>query len=61
MRVAARTFRASKRQVQYGGALSPLQLNLAQEIAMADWLETNLQSTTIKFAGLKEAGETAKV
>jgi len=45
----------------YGGLVSPLQLNLSQEIAMADWLETNLRPTTIKFAGLKEAGETAKV
>jgi ferritin-like metal-binding protein YciE len=45
----------------YEGLVSPLQLNLDQEIAMAQWLETNLRPTTIKFAELKEAGQTAKV
>ena len=41
--------------------VSALQLNLDQEIAMARWLETNLRPTTIKFAELKEAGQTGKV
>lgn len=45
----------------YEGLVSALQLNLDQEIAMAKWLETNLRPTTIKFAELKEAGQTAKV
>jgi ferritin-like metal-binding protein YciE len=45
----------------YEGLASALQLNLDQELAMALWLETNLRPTTIKFAELKEAGQTAKV
>lgn len=45
----------------FAGLVAPLQMNLEQEIAMADWLEVNLRPTTIKFANLKEAGQTAKV
>jgi hypothetical protein len=36
-------------------------MSLDQEVAMAAWLEENLRPTTIKFANLKEAGQTAKV
>ncbi|MFK4770642.1 ferritin-like domain-containing protein [Rhizobium sp. ZW T2_16] len=45
----------------YAGLVSPLQMSLDQEVAMAAWLEENLRPTTIKFANLKEAGQTAKV
>ncbi|MEV4608832.1 ferritin-like domain-containing protein [Neorhizobium sp. LMR1-1-1.1] len=45
----------------YSGLVSSLQVNLDQEIAMAQWLQDNLRPTTIKFAELKESGETAKV
>lgn len=41
--------------------VAPLQVNLDQEVAMAAWLEENLRPTTIKFASLKEAGQTAKL
>lgn len=45
----------------YAGLVGSLRINLDQEIAMANWLEENLRPTTIKFANLKEAGQTAKV
>jgi len=45
----------------FAGLVARLQMNLDQEIAMADWLEANLRRTTIKFANLKEAGRSAKV
>jgi ferritin-like metal-binding protein YciE len=38
-----------------------LQQNLAEEEAMADWLRQNLPSVTMQFAGLKEAGASAKI
>ncbi|MDB5612639.1 MAG: hypothetical protein JWQ22_292 [Devosia sp.] len=37
-----------------------LQRNLDEELAMADWLDQNIEAVTLKFASLKEAGETAK-
>lgn len=43
------------------GLVSGLKQSLDQEIAMAAWLEENLRPTTVKFANLKEAGQTAKV
>ena len=45
----------------FPGLVAPLKANLDEEIAMAKWLDDNLRSVTIKFASLKEAGETAKV
>ncbi|MCB5203741.1 ferritin-like domain-containing protein [Neorhizobium sp. T786] len=45
----------------FSSVVGSLQMNLDQEIAMANWLESNLRPTTIKFANLKEAGQTAKV
>jgi ferritin-like metal-binding protein YciE len=45
----------------YPSAVSALQANLSEEKAMAEWLDRNLRSVTIKFASLTEAGETAKV
>jgi ferritin-like metal-binding protein YciE len=41
-------------------ALSLLQQNLDEEIAMAGWIEDNLETVTLRFAGLKEAGLSAK-
>lgn len=43
--------------VRKGG---PLKQNLAEEEAMAKWIEGNLASLTIEFASRAEAGETAK-
>jgi len=34
--------------------------NLAEEQAIARWLDENLRAVTMKFAPLKEAGEIAK-
>jgi len=45
----------------YAEALSSLSANRDEEVAMAKWLQDNLRDTTIKFANLKEAGQTAKV
>jgi len=41
-------------------AISDLELNLEEELAMAEWLDENIEMVTLKFAALKEAGETAK-
>jgi len=38
-----------------------LKANLAEEQAMASWLDANLSAVTVKFASLSEAGETAKI
>jgi ferritin-like metal-binding protein YciE len=45
----------------YGAATSALQANLAEEKAMAQWLDENLVSVTTKFLSLREAGVKAKV
>lgn len=41
-------------------AIDDLETNLNEELAMADWLDENIGTVTLKFAALKEAGETAK-
>lgn len=41
-------------------AIADLELNLQEEIDMAEWLDENIEIVTLKFASLKEAGETAK-
>ncbi|MGC4411034.1 ferritin-like domain-containing protein (plasmid) [Rhizobium rosettiformans] len=45
----------------YQGLVSSLQANLDEEIRMAEWLESNLHETTMRFAALSKAGQTAKV
>jgi len=45
----------------FPAATQALEANLAEEQAMATWLDANLRGITIKFASLREAGETAKV
>lgn len=45
----------------YGAATSALQANLAEEQAMAAWLDENIAVITTKFLSLREAGERAKV
>ncbi|MFN3501803.1 MAG: ferritin-like domain-containing protein [Allorhizobium sp.] len=45
----------------YQGLVRSLQANLEEEIRMAEWLEGNLHETTVRFASLSEAGQTAKV
>ena len=42
-------------------AIDVLRQNLAEEEAMAAWLENNLADVTLKFAQLKDAGESAKI
>jgi ferritin-like metal-binding protein YciE len=41
-------------------AVSVLEQNLAEEEAMAMWLEENIEPLTLKFAALSEEGERAK-
>jgi ferritin-like metal-binding protein YciE len=45
----------------YGSAVAALNENLAEEKAMAAWLDENLAAVTMKFVSLKQAGETAKI
>jgi Uncharacterized protein conserved in bacteria len=42
-------------------ATSALQANLQEEQNMAKWIDDNLRTVTMRFANLREAGETAKV
>ncbi|ARO33591.1 ferritin-like domain-containing protein [Rhizobium lentis] len=45
----------------FGGAMSGLQASLAEELAMAQWINDNVVALTTKFLSLRQAGETAKV
>ncbi|RFB88606.1 hypothetical protein B5K11_24300 [Rhizobium leguminosarum bv. trifolii] len=45
----------------FGAAMTGLQANLAEELAMAEWINNNLVPLTTKFLSLRQAGETAKV
>ncbi|HWU16965.1 MAG TPA: ferritin-like domain-containing protein [Devosia sp.] len=42
------------------GDLGHLQKNLDEEIAMANWLEQNIEVITLQYATLRESGDTAK-
>lgn len=41
-------------------AVELLTLNLNEELAMADWLDQNIEAVTLQYASLREAGEQAK-
>ncbi|MBY3278173.1 ferritin-like domain-containing protein [Rhizobium laguerreae] len=45
----------------HGAAITGLQANLNEELAMAEWLNDNLAAVTAKFLSLRQVGETAKV
>ena len=45
----------------FPSATSALQANLREEEDMAKWIDDNLRTVTMRFAQLREAGETAKV
>jgi ferritin-like metal-binding protein YciE len=45
----------------FPAATAGLKANLDEEVAMANWIDHNLRSLTMKFASLKEAGASAKV
>ncbi|QKK26807.1 ferritin-like domain-containing protein [Rhizobium hidalgonense] len=45
----------------YVAAMTGLQANLAEELAMAEWLNDNVVALTSKFLALRQVGETAKV
>ncbi|KEQ07742.1 ferritin-like domain-containing protein [Pseudorhizobium pelagicum] len=42
-------------------ATTALQTNLKEEEQMAQWIDENLRTVTLRFASLREAGETAKI
>lgn len=41
-------------------AATLLRQNLDEEIAMADWLDQNIETVTLQYASLRESGESAK-
>lgn len=45
----------------YEAALPPLKQSLHEEESMAEWLEGNLRSITLRYASLKEIGENPKI
>lgn len=45
----------------FPNATQALHANLDEEIAMADWLDSNLRTVTMTFAQLKESGASAKI
>jgi ferritin-like metal-binding protein YciE len=45
----------------YNAGANGLKANLAEEKAMAEWLDANIATVTTKFLTLREAGQTAKV
>ncbi|WP_112437331.1 ferritin-like domain-containing protein [Rhizobium sp.] len=45
----------------HNAAALALQANLAEEVAMANWLNENIVDVTRRFISLREAGQTAKV
>ena len=46
---------------RFAQAEDTLRQNLEEELAMAEWLDQNLDTVTRRFAELRVAGETAKV
>jgi ferritin-like metal-binding protein YciE len=57
---AYKSLLAIARQAGRTEAIEPLQQNLDEELAMAAWLEDNLEPLTGKFVSRFTAGETAK-
>jgi ferritin-like metal-binding protein YciE len=41
-------------------AVDEIQLNLEEEVAMASWLDSNIEGLTLEYAARREAGEIAK-
>lgn len=41
-------------------AVQLLTENLDEELAMADWLDENIEAVTLQYAALRESGQTAK-
>jgi ferritin-like metal-binding protein YciE len=44
----------------HASAVTLLTANLSEEQAMAQWLDANIEAVTLKYASLRESGETAK-
>lgn len=48
-------------QDSYAGSVGLLQENLDEELAMADWLNRNIETVTLKFADLTASGDQPKM
>lgn len=47
-------------QAANSNATGLLTQNLNEELAMAQWLDQNIETITLKYAGLRESGQSAK-
>jgi len=51
---------ALAQELDRDGDVTPLKASLGEEMAMAAWLDGNIEALTLQYAALREAGETAK-
>jgi ferritin-like metal-binding protein YciE len=57
---AYKSLLALAQQAGDAGSVQLLEANLAEEQAMAEWLDDNIEAVTLQYASLRESGETAK-
>jgi ferritin-like metal-binding protein YciE len=57
---AYKSLLALSKQAGHASATSLLTQNLEEELAMAQWLDQNIEPVTLRYAMLRESGETAK-
>ncbi|MFK4812690.1 ferritin-like domain-containing protein [Devosia sp. ZW T5_3] len=57
---AYKSLLALAQQTGDAGSVQLLEANLAEEQAMAEWLDDNIEAVTLQYASLRESGETAK-
>ncbi|WP_108460522.1 ferritin-like domain-containing protein [Devosia naphthalenivorans] len=57
---AYKSLLALANQASNSSATSLLQQNLQEELSMAEWLDQNIETVTLKYAALRESGQSAK-
>lgn len=57
---AYKSLLALSNQAGNSTATSLLTQNLQEEVSMAQWLDQNIEAVTLKYAALRQSGETAK-
>ncbi len=57
---AYKSLLALAQQAGDAGSVQLLEANLAEEQAMAEWLDDNIEAVTLQYAALRESGEAAK-
>ena len=57
---AYKSLLALAQQAGDAGSVQLLEANLAEEQAMAEWLDDNIEAVTLQYASLRESGEAAK-